>query len=76
ATLFGANYFLRDRLGEPWTAEDEQWAETQRLRRILADLLARVSTKIYLCHSELTVNGQEQLGPLLPLVNACVAVRE
>ncbi len=76
ATLFGANYFLRDRLGEPWTAEDEQWAETQRLRRILADLLARVSTRVYLCHSELAVNGQEQLGPLLPLVNACVAVRE
>ncbi|MDJ0618660.1 MAG: recombinase family protein [Calothrix sp. MO_192.B10] len=76
ATLFGANYFLRDRLGEPWTAEDEQWAETQRLRRILADLLARVSTKVYLCHSELAVNGQEQLGPLLPLVNACVAVEE
>ncbi|CDN12670.1 Hypothetical cyanobacterial membrane protein, in cluster with PxcA [Richelia intracellularis] len=76
ATLFGANYFLRNRLGQPWTGEDEQWAEAQRLKRILADLLARVSTKVYLCHSELAVNGQEQLGPLLPLVNACVSLEK
>lgn len=74
ATLFGAPFFLRDRFGEPWTAEDEQLAEEQRLRRILADLLSRVSNRVYLCHSELAVNGQEQLGPLLPLVHACVSV--
>jgi hypothetical protein len=72
ATLFGANFFLQDRLGEPWTAEDEQQAEKQRLHRILRDLLSRVSQKVYLCHSELAVNGQEQLGPLLPLVHACI----
>ncbi|KOP26431.1 hypothetical protein AMR41_10730 [Hapalosiphon sp. MRB220] len=74
ATLFGAPFFLRDRLGEAWTAEDEQLAEEQRLRRILADLLSRVSNRVYLCHSDLAVNGQEQLGPLLPLVHACVSV--
>ena len=74
ATLFGAPFFLQERLGEPWTAEDEKFAEEQRLRRILADLLSRVSEKVYLCHSDLAVNGQEQLGPLLPLVNACVSV--
>ncbi|MEH2404123.1 recombinase family protein [Nostoc sp.] len=72
ATLFGAPFFLRDRLGEPWTAEDEKLAEEQRLRRILTDLLSRVSERVYLCHSDLAVNGQEQLGPLLPLVNTCV----
>ncbi|WP_375494215.1 recombinase family protein [uncultured Nostoc sp.] len=72
ATLFGAPFFLRDRLGEPWTAEDEKSAEEQRLQRILTDLLSRVSERVYLCHSDLAVNGQEQLGPLLPLVNACV----
>ncbi|MEH2257709.1 recombinase family protein [Nostoc sp.] len=72
ATLFGAPFFLRDRLGEPWTAEDEKLAEQQRLQRILTDLLSRVSERVYLCHSDLAVNGQEQLGPLLPLVNACV----
>ncbi|MEA5621779.1 recombinase family protein [Nostoc sp. UHCC 0251] len=72
ATLFGAPFFLQDRLGEPWTAEDEKLAEEQRLQRILTDLLSRVSERVYLCHSDLAVNGQEQLGPLLPLVNACV----
>jgi hypothetical protein len=74
ATLFGAPFFLQERLGEPWTAEDEKMAEEQRLKRILADLLARVSEKVYLCHSDLAVNGQEQLGPLLSLVNASVPI--
>ncbi|MEA5575208.1 recombinase family protein [Anabaena sp. UHCC 0451] len=71
ATLYGATLFLKDRLGEPWTAADEQEAETQRLRRIIADLLARVSERVYLCHSDLAVNGQEQMGPLLNLVHSC-----
>jgi hypothetical protein len=74
ATLFGANVFLQHRLGKPWTAADEQLAEEQRLQRIIADLLARVSDKLYLCHSDLAVNGQEQIGPLLPLVYGCEAV--
>ena len=74
ATLFGATLFLRDRLGQPWTAADEQLAEEQRLQRIVADLLARVSDKLYLCHSDLAINGQEQIGPLLPLVHSCEVV--
>ena len=72
ATLFGSMFFLQDRFAQPWDAEDEKLAEDERLQRIIQDLLARVSDKIYLCHSELAVNGQEQLGSLLPLVNACV----
>ncbi|HLO86642.1 MAG TPA: recombinase family protein [Nostocaceae cyanobacterium] len=74
ANLFGANYFLRHRLGQPWTAEDEKTAEDERLKRILADLLARTTERVYLCHSDLAVNGQEQIGPLLPLVHACIPV--
>jgi hypothetical protein len=74
ATLFGAPFFLQQRLGQPWTAEDEKLAEQQRLQRILVDLLSRVSDKVYLCHSDLAVSGQEQLGPLLPLVNSCVSI--
>jgi hypothetical protein len=74
ATLFGATLFLRDRLGQPWTAEDEKLAEEERLEKIVADLLARVSDKLYLCHSDLAVNGQEQIGPLLPLVHSCEVV--
>jgi hypothetical protein len=67
-------FFLRDRLGEPWTPADEQLSEQQRLIRIITDLLCRVSERVYLCHSELAVNGQEQIGPMLPLVYACTSV--
>ena len=74
ATLYGSMFFLKDRFAQIWTAEDEKLAEDERLERIIQDLLARVSEKIYLCHSELAVNGQEQLGSLLPLVNASVTV--
>ncbi|AKG20767.1 hypothetical protein [Calothrix sp. 336/3] len=76
ATLFGAPFFLRHRLGKPWTVEDEQRLEQQRLETIIADLLPRVSERIYLCHSDLAVNGQEQLGPLLSLVNSLVLSNE
>ncbi|WP_061545368.1 hypothetical protein [Cylindrospermopsis raciborskii] len=68
ASLFGSHIFLQDRIGKSWTAADEDTAETQRLERIIVDLLGRVSEKIYLCHSDLAVNGQEQLGPLSPLI--------
>jgi hypothetical protein len=74
ATLFGAPLFLRERLGEPWTPADEQLAEEERLKKILTDLLCRVSERVYLCYSELAVNGQEQNGPMLPLVHG-VTVR-
>ncbi len=74
ATLYGSMFFLKDRFAQPWSAQDEKLAEDERLERIIQDLLARVSDKIYLCYSELAVNGQEQLGSLLPLVNACVGV--
>ena len=41
---------------------------------LLLDLLNRVEERIYLCHSDLAVSGQEQVGPLLPLVDAASAV--
>ncbi len=72
ATLFGAPLFLQDRFGQPWTTEDAANADQERLRRILHDLLGRVGERVYLCHSDLAVNGQEQLGPLLPLINSSV----
>ena len=72
ATLFGAPLFLQDRFGRPWTAEDAIAASEQRLERILRDLLGRVGERVYLCHSDLAVNGQEQTGPLLSLINASV----
>jgi len=75
ATLFGAPLFLRSQLGSPWKAEDETAADQQRLRRILVDLLSRCSV-LYLCHSELAVNGQEQTGPLLPLIHCSVSCQQ
>jgi len=72
ATLFAAPLFLQDRLGRPWTSEDETEADEKRLPRILQDLLARVDDRLYLCHSDLATNGQDQTGPLLGLVNAAV----
>ncbi len=74
ATLFGANLFLKDWPGTPWTEEHIINADEQRLRRILRDLLGRAGERVYLCHSDLATNGQEQNGPLLSLVNAAVPV--
>ncbi len=74
ATLFGANLFLQHRFARPWTAEEAKQADEERLQRIIRDLLGRVEERVYLCHSELAVNGQEQLGPLLNLVNASLPV--
>lgn len=71
ATLFGAPLFLRNRpLERPWMPEDEYEADRERLERILRDLLGRVGDRIYLCHSDMGVNGTEQMGPLSILVYA------
>jgi hypothetical protein len=68
AVLYGAPLFLQERLRQPWTEQDTIEADEQRLKRILNDLLSRVRDRLYLCHSQLWVNGQEQSGPLLPLI--------
>jgi hypothetical protein len=74
ATLFGANLFLDEwRVHQrPWTEEDKLHADDERLQRILRDLLGRAGDRVYLCHSDLAVNGTEQAGPLLTLVHASV----
>jgi hypothetical protein len=76
--LFAAPLFTQAWSGRTWSAEDTLSANEQRLRRIVLDLLGRVhiehgkaiNSRIYLCHSDLATNGQEQTGALLPLVNA------
>ena len=74
ATLYGAPLFLQHRFGRPWTAEDDLSADIERLRRILRDLLGRVGERVYLCHSDLAANGQEQNGTLLSLVNSAIPI--
>ena len=70
ATLFAAPLFLREWSGRTLMPEDEVNANQERLKRIIGDLLGRVGERIYLCHSDLGVNGTEQAGPLLPLIQA------
>jgi hypothetical protein len=74
ANLFGAPLFLKNRFAQPWTTEDENREGEARLQRILQDLLSRTGEQLYLCHSDLAVNGQEQNGPLVTLINAAVPV--
>ncbi len=70
--LFGAPLFLREWSGQVWTAADAIEFNERRLRRILLDLLGRTGERVYLCHSDLATNGQEQTGVLLSLVNLAV----
>lgn len=69
ATLYGANLLLKDRPLRPWTEADTVASDEQRLERILRDLLHRVTQRLYLCNSDLAINGQEQMGALLTLVH-------
>jgi hypothetical protein len=70
ATLFAAPLFLKQWTGKTWLPEDEYEMDNQRLERIIRDMMARAEQKIFLCHSDLGVNGTEQAGALLPLVHA------
>jgi hypothetical protein len=70
ATLFAAPLFLKQWSGRTWMPEDEYAMDQERLERILRDVMARATEKIFLCHSDLGVNGTEQGGALLPLVHA------
>ena len=70
ATLFGAPLFLRSWHGQGWLPEDQYAMDEARLQRIIHDLLGRVTEKVILCHSDLGVNGTEQMGVLFPLVQA------
>ncbi|MEM6716348.1 MAG: hypothetical protein AAF622_14855, partial [Cyanobacteria bacterium P01_C01_bin.147] len=60
---------LQDWSGQPWTVDFIEQSHEARLERILRDLLGRTTEQIVLCHSDLAVNGQEQTGPLLPLID-------
>jgi hypothetical protein len=67
--LFGYAVFLQDWHGQPITVDFIEQSHEARLERILRDLLGRTTERVILCHSDLAVNGQEQTGPLLALVD-------
>jgi hypothetical protein len=71
-SLFGAPFFLQSYSGEPWTVDNQEAMNQARLERILQDLLGRSTERICLCYSDLATNGQEQMGPLVALVNAAL----
>jgi hypothetical protein len=70
ATLYGANLLLKARSPRQWTEADTQASDEQRLERILRDLLYRATDRIYLCNSDLAIDGREQMGQLLTLVHS------
>lgn len=74
AALFAAPLFLKGWNGEKWTVESQNQADMQRLHRLLRDLLDRTDERLYLCHSELSTNGQIQNGVLLPLIEISITV--
>ncbi len=74
ASLFGASLFLKEWNGEKWTASHQNEADRQRLNRLLRDLLDRTGDRLYLCHSELSTQGQIQNGILVPLIEISTAI--
>jgi hypothetical protein len=48
--------------------EHQNDANMQRLQKLIRDLLDRTGDRLYLCHSELSTNGQIQNGILQPLI--------
>ncbi|MFN5516549.1 MAG: hypothetical protein ACK5CA_17900 [Cyanobacteriota bacterium] len=65
AQLFGAPLCRRLRPKEAWTTADEESQEQRRFEGLLNDLLGRATRKVILCHSDLSIRGVEQTGPLL-----------
>ncbi|MGB3292268.1 MAG: hypothetical protein WBB01_04635 [Phormidesmis sp.] len=68
--LFGAPIFLQSWPGRPITLAEVEAANEVQLGRTLRDLLGRTTERVFLCHSDLALTGQEQMGPLLSLVSA------
>lgn len=75
-SLFGFPIFLASYAGRPWRSDDLEALHQARLDRTLHDLLGRVTDRVFLCHSDLAVSGQEQVGPLLPLLSAAGSAEE
>ncbi len=70
ANLFGSALFRQDWSGQPLQLADSLRDDRERLARILRDLLARADERVYLCHSDLAIDGTEQTGPLLGSIYA------
>lgn len=74
--MFGAPIFLQGWSGRPLTLVETETANEAELGRTLRDLLGRATERVFLCHSELALTGQEQMGPLISLVGAAQPIDE
>jgi hypothetical protein len=70
--LWGAPMFLKHRYGQVRAVEEVLQDDQAQLGRLLIDLFNRVDERVFLCHSDLSVTGQEQVGPLLPMVDISI----
>lgn len=74
--MFGAPIFRQNWAGRPITLVETEAENEAQLGRTLRDLLGRTTERVFLCHSELALTGQEQMGPLISLVGAAQPVDE
>ena len=74
--MFGAPIFQQDWPGRPITLAETEVANEAQLSRTLRDLLGRTKERVFLCHSDLALTGQEQMGPLLSLVGAAHPIED
>lgn len=73
-TLYAAPLFWRNRTNRVWAVADSMAENQAYLEREVVDLLDRAQERVYLCHCDLAVSGQEQAGALMPIVNAAVPI--
>jgi len=74
--LFGAPIFLQGWPGRPISLAETEAANEAELGRSLQDLAGRTAERIFLCHSELALTGQEQMGPLIALIGAAQPIED
>jgi hypothetical protein len=74
--LWGAPLFLQPKSENRLTSEASVQSPNPLLRNTLLNVLGRVQERVYLCHSELAVNGQPQIGPLMPWIDLALPQQE
>ncbi|MDX1976451.1 MAG: hypothetical protein SFT94_02145 [Pseudanabaenaceae cyanobacterium bins.68] len=69
SSLAGASLFKRDWHGQKLDQELQQNQNLQRLQHLANDLIHRAEDRIYLCFSDLGINGEQQEGVLASLLD-------
>jgi hypothetical protein len=67
--LWGASLFLKANADSLLLTEVQLQQTNPLFRNTLLNLLGRVKDRVHLCHSELAIDGQPQVGPLMPWVD-------